>query len=348
MALDKVLLNDLLSRTSVSGYEGSVSTLFLQSLSDCSYSQGTDALNNAYSYCGNPESQTVVMLEAHMDEVGFQVLYIDKSGFIYFRKNGGIDPCCVPGRFVNIFTIDGAVVSGVIGKKPIHLLSTEDRKVVPSLDELWIDTGLPSEVVKERVHVGDPVAYVPFVQLLGDSRIASKGLDDKIGVFVVMEAFRRLASKSLDIKICAVASAQEEVGCRGAVVGSANVDPDYSISVDVDFATDVPDCSPKTNGSLALGDGVIITRHLDSNRPFSDLAVKVAESKDIPHQVSARRSSTGGTNASKIQLTNKGVKTLLLGIPNRYMHTPVEVCDLDDVESAIELIVETVVELSKK
>ena len=348
MAFDVALLKELLNCTSISGYEGRVSTLFSQSLRDCSYSQSTDALNNAYSYCGNPESKTVVMLEAHMDEIGFQVLYIDKSGYIYFRKNGGIDPCCVPGRFVNIFTVDGDVVSGVIGKKPIHLLSTDDRKVVPSLDALWIDTGLPADIVKERVHVGDPVAYVPFVQLLGDSRIASKGLDDKIGVFVVMEAFRRLASRKLDLKICAVASAQEEVGCRGAVVGSANVDPDYSISVDVDFATDVPDCSPKTNGSLALGDGVIITRHLDSNRSFSDLAVKVAESKDIPHQISARRSSTGGTDAAKIQLTNKGVKTLLLGIPNRYMHTPVEVCDFNDVESAIELMVEIVVELSKK
>lgn len=347
MILDLASLKELLIRASVSGYEGSVGRFFIERLKDCSYFQEVDALNNAYSYCGNRNAAKTVMLEAHMDEIGFQVLYIDKSGYVYFRKNGGIDPCCVPGRYVEIFTIDGKSIPGVIGKKPIHLLSADDRKVVPALDAMWIDTGLPAEVVSETIHVGDPVAYVPHIQSLGESRIASKGLDDKIGLFVVMEAFRRLAEMDLDIRISAVASAQEEVGCRGSIIGSANVMPDYSISVDVDFATDVPDCSPKSNGDIALGKGVIITRHLDSNRQFSDLAVRVAESRDIPFQISARKDATGGTDASKIQLTNKGVRTLLLGIPNRYMHTPVEVCDLGDVESAVDLIVNLVVELSK-
>ena len=347
MSIDLSVLKDLLERTSISGYEGDVVNFFLSYLKEYSYLQETDSINNAYSYCGNRESTRTVMLEAHMDEIGFQVLYIDNSGYVYCRKNGGVDPCCIPGRFVNIITLSGEIIHGVIGKKPIHLLSVDDRKIVPSLEALWIDTGMPAEFVKERIHIGDPVAYVPFVQMLGDCRISSKGIDDKIGLFIVMESFRRLAAMNLDIRIAAVASSQEEVGCRGSVVGSANVMPDYSISIDVDFATDVPDCSPKVNGDIALGNGVIITRHLDNNRSLSDLAVQVAESNEIHHQISARRTATGGTDTAKIQLTNKGVKTLLLGIPNRYMHTPVEVCDLNDVESAIDLIVKLVIELSK-
>jgi endoglucanase len=347
MILDITSLKELLGRTSVSGYEGNVADFFLTHLRDYSFSQEVDALNNAYSYCGNKHATKTVMLEAHMDEIGFQVLYIDKSGYVYFRKNGGIDPCCVPGRFVNIYSLDGDMVPGVIGKKPIHLISADDRKTVPALDAMWIDTGLSAEVVSEKIHIGDPVAYVPHVQTLGESRIASKGLDDKIGLFAVMEAFRRLSKMDLGIRIAVVASSQEEVGCRGSIIGSANVMPDYSISVDVDFATDVPDCSPKSNGDIALGNGVIITRHLDSNRQFSDMAVKVAESQGIPFQISARRNATGGTDAAEIQLTNKGVKTLLLGIPNRYMHTPVELCDLKDVESAIDLMVNLVVKLSE-
>ena len=347
MSIDIALLNELLASSSVSGYEGEMSNLFLSRLKDYSFFQETDALNSAYSYCGKKDSPRTIMLEAHMDEIGFQVLYIDNSGNIYIRKNGGIDPCCVPGRFVNIFTIGGEVIPGVIGKKPIHLLGADERKIVPALDALWVDTGLPVDIVKEKIHVGDPVAYMPYVQQLGESRISSKGLDDKIGVFVIMESFRRLSSMGLNSCIVAVASSQEEVGCRGSVVGSQRVVPDYSISVDVDFATDVPDCSLKTNGDISLGKGVVITRHLDSNRALSDKAVKLAEEKGIDHQISARRAATGGTDAAKIQLTNKGVNTLLLGIPNRYMHTPVEMCDFNDVEAAIELIVNLVVELSK-
>lgn len=348
MPLDIPLLKDLLGRSSVSGYEDEVAALFLEGLKPYSCLQETDALNNAYSYCGDRSSSRVVMLEAHMDEIGFQVLYIDKAGNVYVRKNGGIDPCCVPGRFVNIRTIDGEIVPGVIGKKPVHLLTAEDRRIAPPLETLWIDTGLPVETVKEKIHVGDPVTYVPQVQMLGENRIASKGLDDKIGVFVVMEAFRRLSEMKLkDVCVVAAACAQEEVGCRGSVVGSAHVKPTHCVCVDVDFATDVPDCSPKTSGSVSLGDGVVVTRHLDSNRAISSLAVRVAEKRRIPYQLSARRSATGGTDTAKIQLTNEGVQTLLLGIPNRYMHTPVEVCDLIDVECAVELIVQLVVELAR-
>ena len=215
-----------------------------------------DVLNNTYAVVGNPDADTAVMLEAHIDEIGFQVLYISNEGYLYIRKNGGIDICCVPGSVVQVLTKDGSVIPGVIGKKPIHLISPDDRKKAPELDTLWVDTGMTVKEVRERISIGDPVCFAPGVTMLGDRKISSKGLDDKIGVYVVAEALRRLASRKLDVKVCGVASSQEEVGCRGAVVGSANINPQYSISLDVTFATDVPDCPARKYGNVALGKGV--------------------------------------------------------------------------------------------
>lgn len=338
-------LRALLEAPSVSGYEDAASEVFLNYVHSFTDQTSVDVLNNTFAMVGNPKSDVVVMLEAHIDEIGFQVLYISDEGYLYIRKNGGVDICCVPGSVVQIITKDGTVVPGVIGKKPIHLVPADDRKKAPDLDKLWVDTGLTAKEVRERIRVGDPVCFAPGVTMLGDTKISSKGLDDKIGVYVVAEALRRLSMKKLDARVCGVASSQEEVGCRGAVVGSATLNPRYAISLDVTFATDVPDCSPRKHGEVRLGKGVVITKHLDSNRQMSDLAEAVALQHKIPFQISANNSATGGTNASKIQLSNRGVRSLLLSIPNRYMHTPAEVCDLRDVESAIDLVVELIVEL---
>lgn len=335
-------LRALLEAPSVSGYEDAASEVFLNYVHSFTDQTSVDVLNNTYAMVGNLESETTVMLEAHIDEIGFQVLHISKEGYLYIRKNGGIDICCVPGSVVQILTKDGTAIPGVIGKKPIHLISPDDRKKSPELDTLWVDTGLTPDVVRERIRVGDPVCFAPGVTMLGDTKISSKGLDDKIGVYVVAEALRKLAMRNLNVKVCGVASSQEEVGCRGAVVGSATLHPQYSISLDVTFATDVPDCPARKYGEVILGKGVVITKHLDSNRKFAELAEEVAVKHKIPCQLSANNSATGGTNASKIQLSNTGVRSLLLSIPNRYMHTPAEVCDLRDIESAINLVVELV------
>ena len=335
-------LNQLMTAPSVSGYEDEASKVFLNYVEPFAYQTEVDVLNNTYAFVGNPEAQTTVMVEAHIDEIGFQVLHISKEGFLYIRKNGGVDLCCIPGSQVQVLANDGTVIPGVIGKKPIHLISADDRKKAPELDALWVDTGLSEQEVRQRISVGDPVCFAPNVMMLGEHKITSKGLDDKIGVYVVAEALRRLARKKLNVRVCGVASSQEEVGCRGAVVGSANLEPDYAISLDVTFATDVPDCSARKHGEVVLGKGVVITKHLDSNRKFAQMAEKVAEEHKILHQLSANNSATGGTNASKIQLSNKGVRSLLLSIPNRYMHTPAEVCDMRDIDAAVELIVELV------
>lgn len=346
MTKQQTFLQSLLMAPSVSGYEDAAANVYLDYVKPFAYETKTDVLNNTYAFVGNPDAPTTVMVEAHIDEIGFQVLYISKEGFLYLRKNGGIDLCCIPGSVVQVLANDGTIISGVIGKKPIHLIPAEDRKTVPALDGMWVDTGLSAKEVAQRISVGDPVCFQPCVTMLGENQISSKGLDDKIGVYIVAEALRKLSRKKLNVRVCGMASSQEEVGCRGAVVGSANIDPDYSISLDVTFATDVPNCSPKKHGDIALGKGVVITRHLDSNRKFSQMAQQVAVKHKIAHQMSANDSATGGTNASKIQLSNRGVRSLLLSIPNRYMHTPVEVCDMRDVNAAIDLIVNLIEEIA--
>ena len=333
-------LEDILSVSTVSGFENKGSEAFVNYLKPYVDRIETDSMGNVMAYRIASSNAPVIMIEAHIDEIGFQVIYIDDNGCIYLRRNGGIDMQCVVGSKV-LITTDTGYINGVIGKMPIHLLTPSEREKIPELSSLWIDTGLSASEVKERVKVGDPVAYVANHQWLTDNIITSKALDDKIGVYVVAEVMRRIHEENiLDINVCGVATVQEEVGCRGAATSSFRVNPLINITIDVDFATDVPGCSNTKYGEVKLGEGVIISRNLDNTPILVEQMKKIAKSNDIKIQLSARPNSTGGTNASRIQLSRQGVMTLSLGIPCRYMHTPVEMCDMRDVEACINLIVD--------
>lgn len=333
-------LNRLLETRSVPGFERDASNLFCGYLTDSAVSVEIDIIGNAFIRNHKPEEKASVMLEAHIDEIGFQVLYIDNQGFIYVRRDGGIDLHCLPGTQVSIHTQSGELLSGVIGKKPVHLMEGDAKTRVIELDNLWIDTGLSPEKIRGLVSVGDAVSFNPNMKMLTDKLITSKALDDKIGVFVIAEAYKQLVNlHDANKRICAVASVQEEIGSRGAVPCAYSVFPDIAICVDVDFATDVPDCSPKKYGDVRLGKGVVIQKTPDSNPDLLSKAERIAKDNGIPYQISARPNSTGGNDTSRVQLARGGVKTLGLGIPCRYMHTPVELCDLSDAIAAIDLIV---------
>lgn len=342
---EQIFLERLLNSHSVSGFEEGASRIYEEYVKQYS-SVFRDSLNNCYAVL-NPSSDKQVLVEAHIDEIGFQVTYIDDMGFVYVRQNGGIDCATLPGSIVDIHTSDNKAIPGVIGKRPIHIQKPDERMKVSELDELWVDTGLSKENVLELISVGDVVSFRPNYFLIDENRIVSKGLDDKIGVFVIAEAIRRLSKENLHIGVCAVATVQEEVGCKGAKVCVDNIEPQMSISVDVGFATDVPNISKKKYGDIALGLGPVINCNTDCNREMVNIARNVAKGASIDVQLNANSISTGGTNTASLQVSNKGVKTLLLSIPNRYMHTQVEMCDLRDVESAIELIVETILFIDK-
>ena len=339
-SLDLKYLQTLCESVGVSGFEKQVCYGFLDYLAGEVDEHRIDTLGNAITYLKGGSDAKTVMIEAHADEIGFQVIHIGENGYIFIRPNGGIDELCLPGSQVVIQSESSGLVPGVIGKKPLHLTKGEERKHAIEMQHLWVDTGLCYGAVMDMIGIGDPVAFAPNMKLLGEHKITSKTLDDRVGVFVVAQAMRQLAAmRPLPYTIAGVATVQEEVGCRGSVTAGYNIHPDIALTVDVDFATDVLDCSPAQYGAIALGGGVVIPRNADTNMELSRKIEQIAKEKDIPHQISARHRATGGTTASRIQLTRNGIQTISLGIPCRYMHTPVEMCDLRDLDAAIKLIV---------
>lgn len=345
MELD--FLNSLLNVNSVSGFENRAGQLFTDYLAPYVDSVYVDTMGNSYAdlanECGS-KRKLKFLLDAHIDEIGFQVVYIEDNGYVYVRQNGGVDLQCIPGSQVIIQTSSGEEIQGIIGKTPIHLTTPDERNKNIDLHALWVDTGLRPDDVRRKISVGDAVVWKPNMIYLPDEKITSKGLDNKVGVYIISQVLRRLSeSKEIPFQVCGVASVQEEVGHRGAMICGYNSNPDIAISIDMDFATDVPDCPKTRYGDISLGEGVVIHRSIDNNIPISFLIESIAKEMNINYQISARPIAVGGTNAIVLQQTKGGIKTVSLGIPCRYMHTPVELCDLKDIKAAIDLIYNVVI-----
>lgn len=341
----KKFLNDLLNSNSPSGFEKQTSQLYRDYIAPyCDVS--VDILYNTVAVI-NPEAEIKILIDAHLDEIGMQITYIHEDGFLFFRKVGGIDPAIMPGSEVIILSGQGEV-SGIIGKKPIHLQRVEDFRTPLRLDDLCIDIGVDSrKKAKELVSVGDYITLKPNVQMLNEHRIVSKALDDKIGVYVLAEVMKQLSSKKLKVGVYGVASAQEEVGSKGIKIQANKIRPQYSICIDVGFASDVYNVKEKEVSRFCLGFGVGINHSTDTNLEFTRRLKEIAIKNDILFQPIVPISPTGGTNTSSIQLSNEGVITTLVSIPCRYIHSPVEMCDMRDVESTISLLTETILAIDK-
>lgn len=335
--MDITYLNTLFGTIGVSGFESEVCKSFKDYVQQEVDDVCVDIMGNTIATLNGTEPSSI-LIEAHADEIGFQVLDIGSTGYLYIRRNGGIDEQCLPGSQVVIQTRNGERIPGVIGKKPIHLQKSEERKNTVEIHQVWVDTGLSVEEIRERISIADLVAFAPNLIRLGEHRITSRSLDNKMGLFVVSQAVKRIAGRQHRAKIYGVATVQEEVGSRGAVTVGYNLNPDIALTIDVDFATDVPDSPSSRYGKISLGEGVVIPRNADSDLELSRQMEELAQEHQIPYQLSARPHATGGTNTSRLQLTRCGIRTLSLGIPCRYMHTQVEMCDLRDVEAAIRLL----------
>ena len=339
-------LENLMISSGPSGFEEKTASVMRGYLKDFAHEVRTDVMGNTIAVI-NPKSTFKVMLAGHYDEIGFQVVYISEEGLIYFREVGGIDKITIPGTEVEILTAKGKV-PGVIGKKPIHLTKPKDREQALDLSDLWIDIG--AENTKEAaklVSIGDPVAFKPNFEMLGKHRIKSKGIDDKIGAFVAAETFRELSKKKIDAAVYCVGTVQEELGLRGAETSAFGIDPNVGIAIDVSFTTDTPDIQKKLLGDVKLGSGPILQRSADNNSVLITKLQKTASAKKIPVQVSCGHRASGGTDAAKIQMTRSGVATAIVSIPNRYMHTQVEICDIRDVENCVKLLTETIAAMKK-
>ena len=292
----------------------------------------------------NPEGSPRVMLAGHVDEIGLQITHIDDAGFLYVDGIGGWDPQVLVGQRVTIL-VKGGDVPGVVGKKPIHLITPEEREKASKLKELWVDVGASTraEVVGLGIRVGDPMVIAGRMVRLAGDRIVSRAIDDRIGAFVVLEALRKLAQDRPRASVAAVATAQEEIGYTGggARTSAYALDPQVAIAVDVTFATDVPDIEKKELGEHKIGGGPVLARGSACHPVVFDRLVEAAEAAGIPYSVQAQPKATR-TDADAIFLSRAGVPTGLISIPNRYMHSPNELVSLSDVAHAINLIAEFV------
>src|SRR5271154_2933684 len=292
----------------------------------------TDTYGNALAIL-NPKGSPKIMVEGHADEIAFQISYIDDDGFIYFSGVGGHDPSLARGQRVHIRGRNGEVL-GVIGALAIHMQGGKKQEV-PELHELFIDIGASSrKEAEERVSVGDLITYiVGWQQLNGDIYIA-RACDNRIGTFVAAEVLRLCAKagKKLKASVVAASAVGEENGLYGAHMIGYSVQPDAALVIDVAQATDIPVTNKKRFGDTRLGKGPILNRGSVNHPPLVRRLEEVAAKSKIAiqHGIDPRAS---GTDADAIFLQRGGIATAAIGVPNRYMHTPVEAIHLKDLEN---------------
>jgi putative aminopeptidase FrvX len=298
----------------------------------------------------NAEGRPRVMMAGHVDEIGLQVTHIDEQGFLYVDGIGGWDPQVLVGQRVKVMAKSGDV-PGVVGKKAIHLMDSEERTKASKMKELWVDVGVDT---REEAHalglrVGDPmVLAMGMVRLAGD-RIVSRAIDNRIGAFVVLEAARLLAQDRAAAGVFAVATSQEEIGYEGggARPSAFALEPDVALVVDVTFSTDVPDISKKEHGDHKIGGGPVISRGSSSHTVVVDRLVEAAEAEGIPYTFQAAPKASR-TDADGIFLVRSGIPTGVISVPNRYMHSPNELVSLADLERTARLLAAFVRRLGDK
>src|SRR5271157_3198268 len=333
-------LTELLHARSPSGYEGEAQAVFDRHVKPAADAYTGDALGNRIATL-NPKGDPTLMLAGHMDELGLIVTYVNKDGFVYFDTIGGHDRTVISGRRVLIQTAKGPV-KGVTGKRAIHLMDEADRKKVPEVHEIWIDIGARSKAeALERISIGDAATYDHEFELIHGSIGSARAFDNKVGAYVVGETLIRLSrdAKRPAAKVVSVATSQEEIGVRGATSSGYSVDPQVALVVDVGHATDHPDCDNRKYGETKLGAGPILCRGANISPRVYEGLVRAAKKLKIPYQVEGDARPTG-TDARAIQVGRGGVATGLVSIPLRYMHTPSEVVDLEDVERCVRVFVE--------
>jgi putative aminopeptidase FrvX len=278
-----------------------------------------------------------VLLSGHIDEIGVMVSHIDDDGFLYFSGVGGWDTQVLVGQRIRLKGRNGDVI-GVIGKKPIHLMKPADREKVSTIDDLWIDIGVKSKAeATELLRIGTTGVIDAGVYEFPHGRIASRSIDNRIGAYTVLEALRLLAQDRPQATVAAVAAAQEEITLGGAHVAAFSFDPQVAVVVDVTFATDHPGADKRQQGDVKLGGGPVIARGSAGSPVLFDMIVGIAEREQIPHVVQITPRYTG-TDADAIHIARGGIATVIVSIPNRYMHSPNEMIAIDDVAHAAKLI----------
>ena len=339
---DVVTLMRLFEIDSPSSYEDEIFG-FLQKYIDGRCSMKRDCIGNVYLTHMNSEMPPLLMLTAHIDEIGLQVVRISEDGYVRFRTFGGVDLSVIPGSQVSILTSKGKV-PGVICKVPIHIERKERNDKRLQVEDMWIDIGcVDYNEASSVVSIGDMISFSTPAIRLHNGRISGKSLDDKLGVFIIAKVMKLLSYQDMYCPICAVFTVQEEVGGKGAVIAAERVNPKIGICVDVGVATDCPGINRNKYGELKIGAGPALVYNSDTNRTLTNLSAAILDKAErIAYQKSVGLSAAGGTDTNKIQIAKEGIPCLLLSIPLRSMHTTSEVCDLYDVDMSISSLLEII------
>ncbi len=337
MDLEKTIMS-LADADGVSGDETEAAQLALSMLKeytdDCYIKNG-----NVIGHLGSKGAKPHILIDAHIDQIGFVVTYITEDGFLKVSNCGGIDRRLLLAQPV---TVSGRErVSGVICAIPPHL--EKDESKVPEMEDICIDVGMTKAQAEKVISLGDKVTFSARCEKLLGDRLTGAALDDRCGVAAILRTIELVKEKALHSEVTVMFSTQEEVGERGAKIGAFDIDPDVAIAVDVSFALTSDDSEIKCG---KMGGGCMIGYSPVLDRELSDRMKSIAAEKKLPYQIEVM-SGTTGTNADRFSVNKSGVKSVTLSIPLKYMHTPVEVISFSDVENTAQLIAAYIEEAGK-
>jgi endoglucanase len=330
------VLRSLITASGPSGYEDAPARVFAEACRPFA-EVVTDGLGSVTARVKGTGGGPTVAIVGHIDEIGLIVTHVDDKGFLSFIGVGGWDPVILVGQRVELSTKDG-VIPGVVGKKPIHLLKEDERKRAAEMKDLHIDIGAKDgDEAKAMVRIGDTAVISGDPVEFPNDRLVSRALDNRLGCYVAYEAARQVAEAGGAAgEVVAVAAVQEEITFAGARTTAHALRPDVAIVVDVTHATDAPGIDERENGTHPFGSGPVIERGSTLHPQVFELLHDAAEAESIPFTVAASARFTG-TDADAFHLSRDGIPTGLIGLPLRYMHSPVEMVQLDDIANAAKL-----------
>jgi putative aminopeptidase FrvX len=335
-------LKQMLETPSPSGYERPIQDVVRAWAAPIADEVQTDRHGNVIAALFPSERTSApvkILLAGHCDQIGLMVQHFDSDGFLYVQPIGGWDMQILLGQYLTVWTKTGPV-QGVVARKAPHLLTPEERNKVPGFTDVWVDIGAKdADEAGSLVKHGDPATISLGYRPLRNNLAASPAMDDKVGLWVVMETLRLLKDRPRKAAVFCVSTVQEEIGLRGAATSTYGVNPHIGIAVDVCHSTDTPSNEKKQLGDVKLGGGPVLFRGPNINPRVFEQLEAAAERLSIPVQVRGVPRATG-TDANAIQVCRDGVATALVGIPNRYMHSPVEVVHLDDLNNAAHILAE--------
>ena len=332
------ILQNLIEIPSPSGYENDIAKHIKKYLSSFISEDKIeiDFRNNVIVKINKGHKHTII-IDAHLDQLGFLVNNITKDGYISICSVGGYDRSILRGR--KVVFIEKPNLKGVIGAKPVHLIENTVSEIPSKVSDLNLDIGIRKySKISKLIKPGDPLIFQPSFTKLNEDYVVGDGFDDKAGCFILIQLIKALVKENPKVNIVFTFSSREEIGCLGAIELARRFKPDLYIGIDVGFATDVPDANEKSTGKAHCGNGLVISRGIHIHKKAEELLTKIANSdKNIKVQYEAAN-GRGGTNARSVATELNGIPILDLGIPLRYMHTQVEMLNLKDLEMGIRLL----------